>query len=216
MTEQEKTTIHIIQKLLKEQGKSKKELCDFLNVAPTNFGNWVSGRNVSFMKYTHKIAYFFNVSVDYLLGYDTTDKAFDLFSIPGISAIKTKKLPILGSVACGEPIFVEEEYQGYISCNEDIKADFCLLAKGDSMINAGIKDGSIVFVRKQPTVDNGQIAVVLIDDEATLKRVYFDTEKKRLILNPENPVFPPIVLENEDLERVRILGKAIACQFKVK
>ncbi len=220
MTEKEKFTIKKIQELLKEQNRNKKELCEYLNVSPTNFGNWVSGRNVSFMKYTHAIASFFDVSVDYLLG--NTDKQkeddFDIFSISGITPVKTKKLPVLGSVACGKPIFAEEEYQGYISVDEDINADFCLLAKGDSMINAGIKDGSIVFVKKQPTVDNGQIAVVLIEDEATLKRVYFDDVNKRLILNPCNDAYSPIIIENEQLitGQIRILGRAIACQFKVR
>lgn len=74
MNEQEKITIDVIQRLLQEQSKSKKELCEYLDVAPTNFGNWVSGRNVSFMKYTHKIAKFFGVSVSYLLNGEEKEK----------------------------------------------------------------------------------------------------------------------------------------------
>ncbi len=182
---------------------------------------WKKGERTPYPNTAKKIADYFNVTVDYLLGNSDTQshsENFDVFAIPGIEPIKKKRLPVLGSVACGEPIFADEEFQGYISCNDDINADFCLLAKGDSMINAGIKDGSIVFVKKQPTVESGQIAVVFIEDEATLKRVYFDNENKRLILNPENSAFAPIIIENEQLQsgQVRILGKAVACQFKVR
>ena len=85
------------------------------------------------------------------------------------------------------------------------------------MIDAGIRDGSIVFIKSQPTVDNGQIAVVLIDDEATLKRVYFDKDNKRMILNPANPAYAPIIVDSTQIEcgKVRSLGKAVMCQFRV-
>ena len=211
-------------KFLRKQRKiTQEELAKSINVERSSVGKYETGTTPS-MEILVRISNYFGVSVDFLLGKTQEPNLNehynerDIFSIPGIETIKKKKLPILGSVACGEPIFADEEYQGYISCNDDINADFCLLAKGDSMINAGIKDGSIVFVKKQPTVDSGQIAVVLIDDEATLKRVFFDNENKRLILNPENSAFAPIIIENEQLQsgQVRILGKAVACQFKVR
>ena len=88
-------------------------------------------------------------------------------------------------------------------------ADFCLKAKGDSMINARIFDGDIVFIKQMPMVENGEIAAVIIDNEATLKRVYYYPEKHKLILNPENPAYEPLVYINEELDTIRILGKAV-------
>lgn len=210
------------ERICNERGESPNGVAKNLGISSGSVTWWKKGK-VPHNSTLKRIADYFGITVGYFTGDDdmpvpTPRDTFDIFSIPGIKPVKTKKLPVLGSVACGEPIFAEEEYQGYISVDEDINADFCLLAKGDSMINAGIKDGSIVFVKKQPTVDNGQIAVVLIEDEATLKRVYFDDVNKRLILNPCNDAYTPIIIDNEQLKtgQVRILGKAIACQFKVR
>lgn len=201
-------------KLLRKSNKITQEaLAKEINVDRSSIGKYETGTTPS-MDILIKIASYFNVTTDYLLGNTNTD----VFSIKGIEAIRTKKLPILGNIACGEPIYAEEEFTGYISVDEELQADFCLYAKGDSMIGAGIKDGSIVFVKKQNSIENGKISVVLIDNEATLKRVYIDEENKRLILNPCNDKYAPIIIEEKQLEsgEVRILGKAVACQFKIK
>ena len=85
--------------------------------------------------------------------------------------ITRKRLPMLGNVACGEPIFAEEDHTAYVDADANVDADFCLTAQGDSMINARIFDGDILFVKKQSSVQDGEIAVVLIEDSATVKRV---------------------------------------------
>src|SRR5690606_893353 len=103
---------------------------------------------------------------------------------------QTKRVPILGCVAAGEPLLAEEEYEDYVELSADLRVDFCLRVKGDSMIDARICDGDLVFVRQQPTVENGQIAVVLIDDEATLKRFYRTSEG--VILKAENSKYDPM------------------------
>ena len=161
------------------------------------------------------LSMYFGVSKEYLMG--ISDKRGSCYDLNGIKPVTKRSIPILGRVACGEPIFADEELHGYASVEGDINADFCLYAKGDSMKDAGIRDGSIVFVKKQPTVENGQIAVVLIEDEATLKRVYFDKDNKRMILNPANPAYAPIVVDSAQIESgcVRILGKAVMCQFRI-
>lgn len=140
----------------------------------------------------------------------------DLTSIPGIFIPKTKKLPVLGNIACGEPIFAEENFDGYIDIEEGIKADFCLHAKGDSMTGARIMDGDIVIVKKQDMVSNGEIAVVLIDNEATLKRAYYYPEKNMLILRPENPSYEDMTFMNDELNNIKILGKAVAFQSVIR
>ena len=145
----------------------------------------------------------------YLMGWDEEEAELphrDL--IP----LRRRPVPLLGHVACGEPIYAEESFMGYELAGEGIAADFCLRAKGDSMIGARIYDGDIVFVRKQESVENGEIAVVIIDDEATLKRVYYDRAGEKLILTPENPRYAPLVFTGKELDTVQVLGKAIAFQ----
>jgi repressor LexA len=147
-----------------------------------------------------------------LMGWESEEKNSSINNITELRdahGVKTKKLPILGNVACGEPIFASEEYDYYATVGADIAADFCLTAKGDSMINARIHDGDIVFIKEMPMVDNGEIAAVIIDDEATLKRVYYYPEKNKLVLQAENPKYEPWVYVNEELNEIRILGKAV-------
>ena len=118
------------------------------------------------------------------------------------------KLPLIGSIACGSPILADEHIEDYVDLPNHIHADFALVCKGDSMINARIFDGDTVYIRQQDTVENGQIAAVLIGNEATLKRVrLFDDH---ISLEPENPMYKPLVYWNEDMNGVRILGKAVA------
>ncbi len=124
--------------------------------------------------------------------------------------IGTKRFPILGEIACGEPIFAQEERELFVTAEDSIRADFCLIARGDSMIGARIYDGDYVFIREQPMVENGEIAAVIIGEEATLKRVYYDRAHNWLQLVAENPAYPPLVYHDEQLEEIRILGKAVA------
>lgn len=150
------------------------------------------------------------VSPGYLMGWENAgDFAALIDKYDNISPIRLKKFPMLGEIACGEPIWAEEDKESYIMADMDIQADFCLTAKGDSMINARIHDGDIVFIKQMPVVQNGDIAAVIIDNEATLKRVYYYPEKNKLVLNPENPAFEPLVYVNDELNTIRILGKAV-------
>lgn len=121
---------------------------------------------------------------------------------------KMRKIPLLGTIACGEPILAAENIEGEISIPDDINADFALRCKGDSMIEARILDGDIVYIKQQPTVNNGQIAAVLIGDEATLKRVYLSDNTITLVAC--NTSFAPLVYSGQELETVRILGRAVA------
>jgi len=117
------------------------------------------------------------------------------------------KIPLLGTIACGEPILAVENIDDEIDIPENIHADFALRCKGNSMVNDRINDGDIVYIRIQPSVNNGEIAAVLIEDEATLKHVY--VRSGSVILQPANPDYEPIVLEGEELNTVRVLGKAV-------
>ena len=124
--------------------------------------------------------------------------------------VYTKRIPLLGTIAAGCPLFAEENIEEYIEINNSIRADFCLRVQGDSMINARIYDSDLVFIRRQNDVEDGEIAAVLVDDSATLKRVYKETGAIRL--HSENPKYRPMVFTADNCDSIRILGKAVAFQ----
>lgn len=148
-----------------------------------------------------------------LMGWDYEAEPTE--TVDNIYKLDKIRLPMLGKVACGEPIFADEDRESYIMVGTDIGADFCLQCQGDSMINARIHDGDIVFVKKTDIVENGEIAVVIIDDEATLKRFFYYREQNLVILKPENPKYQDIILTGEQLNQVKVLGRAVAFQSDV-
>lgn len=151
-----------------------------------------------------------NVSEPWLMGFDVP---MERDGQP-VQMIARKKIPLLGEIACGEPIMAAQEFDAYVEAGTGIQCDFCLRARGDSMIGARIQDGDIVFIREQPLVNNGEIAAVVIDNEATLKRVFLSEGK--LVLQAENPKYAPLVYVGEELNSIRILGKAVAFQSDVR
>lgn len=157
----------------------------------------------------YKLAIALDVSEAWLMGYDVAPER-----IPRAQSITIQTVPLLGEIACGQPIMANENFEAYVSVGARIPCDFCLRAKGDSMVGARINDGDIVFIRRQPLVNNGEIAAVEIDGEATLKRVYL--EEGRLVLVAENPSFPPLIYVGEELNSIRIMGKAVAFQSDLR
>ncbi len=149
------------------------------------------------------------VSPEWLMGYDRPE---DRAQAAGLMPVEVKQRPVLGQIAAGRPIYAESPSDYYVEENDD-RAVFSLKVKGDSMIGARIYDGDTVFIHAQPDVEDGEIAVVLIDDEATLKRVYKVDD--RIILRAENPAYPPMEFSKADGKALRILGKAIAFQGKL-
>lgn len=144
----------------------------------------------------------------YLMGWEEDNSK----SIINLVPITKVKIPVLGTVACGKPIYADEHLECYVDAIGSIHPDFALWAKGDSMIDARINDGDLIFVKKQEMVENGEIAVVLIDGEVTLKKVLYEPGKNRLILMPANKKYNPFIYEGEELNNIRILGKAVAFQ----
>lgn len=151
------------------------------------------------------------VSVEYLMGWDTKESTFQV--PPGFQLLpETELLPRVGQIACGEPILAEQNIEDYDRVPTEWGAQFTLICAGDSMVPR-IQDGDVVAIRKQPSVENGEIAAVRIGDEATLKHVYYSPDK--LILQPENPAFPPIVLIGEEMNTAIIEGKAVGLCRKI-
>ena len=199
----------ILKHLRKSENMNQLELANAIGVSRSTIGMYESGQREPDFETMEAIADYFNVSMDYLLG-KSPDKLVDnIFKYDNISPVRLKRFPMLGEIACGEPIYAAEDKKSYVMADMDIHADFCLIAKGDSMINARICDGDIVFIREMPIVENGEIAAVIIDDEATLKRWYYYKEDNKLMLVADNPKYAPLVYMNEELNMIRCLGKAV-------
>lgn len=190
--------------LRKQAGLTQKELCEKSGVSYSYLTKLESGVQTN---PTYEVL----AALGGVLGaplsavYDFSDIVTPVNVLP---LPKTKKVPLVGTIACGKPILATENIEDEIDSPEDVKADFALRCKGDSMINARINDGDIVFIRQQETVENGEIAAVLLDDEATLKRVYL--ADGMVTLSAENSKYPPLIFRSDDGVDVRILGKAVA------
>ncbi len=201
-------------KYLREEANiSQQYLADKIGISKSSINMYERGEREPGLETLEAIADFFNCDMDYLLGKsDTKNKYLAKKNIPDASNIiplpPTKKIPLLGSIACGEPILAEENIDDYIKLDKDVPADFALRCKGDSMINARIFDGDIVYIRQQPDVENGEIAAVLIGNEATLKKVHKYPNK--LVLSPCNPIYDDLIYHEDPINEIRILGKAVA------
>ncbi len=126
-----------------------------------------------------------------------------------------RRIPIVGVIAAGVPIFAQENIEGYICEPYNVHAEFCLKVKGDSMIGARILDGDIVYIKKQSTLQSGEIAAVLVDgDNATLKRVFLGDDT--ITLHAENANYPDLVFTRKDMRQINIIGKAVAIQTEVR
>ena len=207
----EKSMSDKIKELRVSQNLTLEQVGDIVGVGKSTVRKWETGMIANMRR--DKIALLaqaLHTTPEYLMGWSTDIEVNNLFKI------ETKKFPLLGNIACGEPIFADQQFELYVEAGANIEADFCLKAKGDSMTGARIYDGDIVFIRKQDMVDDGEIAAVLIDDEATLKRVYYDREAGVLSLFAENPQYRTMRFSGSDLETIRILGKAVAFQSDIR
>lgn len=196
-------------KLLREKkGISQTALANIIGVSRSTIGMYEAGLREPDFETFEAIADYFNVSMDYLHG--KVSNPSDSLALPDniIPMPVMRRIPLLGTIACGNPILAQENVEGEVDIPEHIHADFALRCKGDSMINARIFDGDIVYIRQQPMVEDGEIAAVLVNDEATLKRVHLYDD--HIVLEAENPTCRPITLWEEDMNTVYILGKAVA------
>lgn len=199
-------------KILRKSKKlSQEKLADELKVSRSLIGMWESGQRKPSYETLELLADYFNIRLDDLSGRNI-NKDMNFSNISNIIPLpKTRKVPRLGKIACGEPILAEENYEDYDDVPEDIKCDFTLICEGDSMINARIQDGDVVYFREQSQVENGEIAACLVDGDfetkATLKRFYKYDDK--IVLQAENPKYQPFVYVNEEMNKVRIIGKAV-------
>ena len=161
-----------------------------------------------------RIAEVLNVHPAYLMGWQESSGGSDISIQNTMPTPNFVKKPRLGTIACGKPLLAVEEAEEFDDVPDYIECDFTLKCRGDSMINARIYDGDVVYIRRQPEVENGEIAAVRVGEEATLKRVYYNGG--RIILRACNPLYPDMEYEGEKLEEVTVLGKAVAFTSMVK
>lgn len=198
-----------LKELRKSKGMTLDELAEMIGTSKQTIHRYENGTitNVPPEK-VESLASALGTTPGELMGWDS--EPTEIYS--NVTPMTVKRLPVLGDIACGMPIYAEEKHESFVSVSDKFDADFCLTARGDSMIGARIHDGDIVFIRSQSAVENGEIAAVILGDEATLKRVYYYPNEKKLVLSPENPRYAPLVYVGRELEEVKIIGKAVAFQ----
>ena len=196
-----------IKALRTQHGMTQLELGRIAGVSDKAVSSWESGLSIPRMGAIEKMAAYFHVPKSIII--DGTNSA-DTTIPPGFLPLpETESLPLVGRIACGTPILAEENVEGYVDVPKSARATFVLLCQGDSMAPR-IQDGDFVYVRKQPTVENGELAAVRIGTEATLKRVYYSPDRPdQLFLQAENPSYPPMIYSGQDLEDIAIEGKIV-------
>lgn len=189
----------------KELGLTQREVADAVGVSEATVSRWESGEIANMRR--DKIASLASTlrsSTNFIM---TGAKDADDIIPPGFQPMpEMQTVPIVGRIACGEPITAEENIDGETSVPESWRATFCLMCEGDSMAPR-IQDGDLVAIRKQEEVENGEIAAVRIDSEATLKHVYL--YPNYIELRPENPAYESIIKIGEEMNEVHIEGKAV-------
>lgn len=209
-----------IRRLRKSHKYTQKDLAELLGVKPTTVASWEQGRNKPLMDKVTKLSNLFKISPTELIGKSLTIKPEEASDIQPTnmkslsqSGMHAVHIPIIGTIACGTPILAEQNIEGYTTELFTEKPDgtlFVLRCQGDSM-EPKIPNGATVVVREQPTVEDDEIAAVLVDDNtaATLKRIKH--VGKQVMLMPENKKYDPILLNEENPGR--ILGKVIKVSY---
>lgn len=208
-----------IKRLRKERKYTQAHLAELLGTKPTTVASWEQGRNKPLMDKVQKMAIIFNVPISEIVGGEENDTPSNII-YPLSDGLQRVTIPIIGEIACGDPITAEENIEGYTeeTFEKPIPSGtlFALRCKGHSM-EPTIHDGSLVTIREQPDVEDGEIAAVLVDGdtEATLKRVKRVKRQGDLVmLMPDNKNYDPIILDEKNPGR--IIGKAVHVSWNIK
>lgn len=200
------------------RGMKQIELATRSGISKYSISHYLKGDWEGKQDAVYELARALNVSEAWLMGYDVpAERSAPKVSVqldkkptipPGFMPLpKMRKVPLIGAIACGDPITAIQNREGDVNAPVDMRCDFALKCRGESMIGAGIHDGDVVYIRIQPEVENGEIAAVRIGEEATLKRVYLHSDY--IELRPENPAFESIIRRREEMNDVQIEGKAV-------
>ena len=195
--------------LMEEFNLNTYTLAEAVFLAPATISRYVNAKMEPKRSTVEVLAKYFNVNPAWLMGAEGTERYLEG------SKVAYKRIPVVGTIAAGQPLLAQEYIEDYEYVSEHRNVDFCLRVKGDSMIGARILDGDLVYIRQQPDIENGEIAAVLIDkQDATLKRVY--KLNGSIILRAENPAYQDIIITRKDAKTVHIIGKAICFKSEVR
>lgn len=192
-----------IKNLRTSRGLSQTELGKIAGVTDKAVSTWENGEKTPRMGAIERMAVYFGVTKSYIIDGDSQAP-----SIPqGFQPMPPmSRVPLVGKIACGSPILAQQNVEGMVSVPTEWHADFTLVCDGDSMVPT-FQDGDLVAIRIQPEVENGEVAAVRIDNEATLKRVYLHDDY--IELRPENASYPSIIRRKDEMNDVHIEGKAV-------
>lgn len=202
----------ILRNLRVSRDITQEQLASMLGVSRSAVGMYETGGRQPDFEMMETIADIFNVDMDYLMGRSKVERKHPLTPPgedvpPGFQPMPAMDtVPLVGRIACGTPITAEQNVERMVCVPSSWRATFTLTCEGDSM-EPRIHSGDLVAIRRQPTVENGEIAAVLIEGEATLKHVYI--HKSFVELRPENPAFDSIILAREEMNTITIEGKAV-------
>ena len=197
-----------IRVLIQEQQASFRELSEKTGIPKSAIQRYATGETTKIpLDRVTLLAQALGVTPAYLMGWEEAPAAGPAIPSGFIPVPEMEKVPLVGAIACGQPILAEENVEEMVDAPAGRGVDFCLICKGDSMIDAGIHDGDIVYIRQQPDVENGEIAAVRIGSEATLKRVY--KSAAGVMLAPANAAYTPQMYGPDTLDDIQIEGKAI-------
>ncbi len=200
-----------LKRLRKEHGYTQESLAAVIGVERSSVGKYEGKSGViPSNDVLARIADLFGVSIDYLLERENRNQispANQTFP-PNILPVQRRKIPILGNVAAGEPIFADEEHEEYVIEDDANDCDFALRIAGDSM-EPLLHDGDIVYVRQQDDVNDGEIGILLLDDEAVIKHIYHIPDGVQVV-SQNAAKYPPKTYTWPNYDTIRILGRAIA------
>lgn len=195
-------------KTLDGSGLTQSQLSKITGIRASSISDYYNGRYLPKQDKITLIASALNVSPSWLSC--TVPEQKDLSKVSNIILPQAVRVPVIGLIAAGTPILAEENIEDYLYMDKSLKIDFCLKVRGDSMIDAGIHDGDIALFKKQPTLENGEIGAIVIENEATLKKVYISDDS--LVLQPCNKNYEPLIVK-EDVNTY-IAGKLVGVIHK--
>lgn len=216
------TTGERIKKLRLQKGMSQEELARLLGYSHKSAINKIE-LNINGVPSSKivKLSKIFGVSISYLMCDDDDSRpapdgdVIDLSKLKNVRRINPRRFPLLDKISCGEPILAVKEHDSYVTADRDIDADFCVIAKGDSMRQSRICDGDTVFIKQMQAVGDirnvaaAGVVAIIINDEVTLKRVYYNKDNDTLILADDNSKRPPILLNGSEIDNLNCIGRAV-------
>ena len=192
-----------LKELRVSRGLAQDDLARELNLVKSSISMYENGKRKPSFEVLEAIADYFNVNMD------------TLYSSAPVFVPSLKRVPMLGYAAAGQPL---ENLDGqdtyYVETDSRYAVDFCITVRGDSMINAGINDGDIVFVKAQPEVPNGKIACVEIDNERVCIKRFYKTDTGVMLVS-ENPKYAPLQFSESNCTDFKVLGLAVLKQSEI-